>query len=59
MYAIGGRLYAAVNAKAIDAGAKFGAELSASPKKLAVNEKVERWQAIWFADVNVIYDDAS
>lgn len=41
--------HAAVNARALDAA--FAADKVASPKLLATDEKVGRWQALWFADV--------
>jgi hypothetical protein len=59
IYPSDGRLYAAVNAKIIDVRAELGAELPVSPKKLAESAKVERWQAIWFANVSVVNVDAT
>ncbi len=53
-----GRLYGAVNAKAIDATASFGAEKPVSPKTLSGSEKAVRWQDVWFSDVSVVSDAA-
>jgi hypothetical protein len=47
-----GRLYAAVNARAIDAAVLFGAEQSVSPQSLSGEDKVKRWQGIWFSNVS-------
>jgi hypothetical protein len=52
-----GRLYAAVNARIMDARVIFGAEQSVSPKKLSDSEKVGRWQEIWFSKVSLVHDD--
>lgn len=52
------RLFAAINTKAVDVRATFGAEQSVSPKKLSDSEKVERWQDVWFSNVSVIGLDA-
>ena len=48
------RLYAAVNVRILDGAAGFAAELPVSPKKLSQNEKAQRWQTLWFADVSVV-----
>jgi hypothetical protein len=48
-----GRLYAAVNARVLDAAEGFGAEQSVSPRLLSGDEKVKRWQAIWFSNVSI------
>jgi len=50
-YQEGGRIYATVNSKAIDAGAQFAQETPVSPKLLATSKKLERWQENWFHDV--------
>jgi hypothetical protein len=47
-----GRLYAAVNSKAVENGA-FGAETAVSPKTLDDRDKIERWKNIWFSDVAI------
>jgi hypothetical protein len=49
-----GRLYAAVNAKAVDVRTSFGAEQSVSPKQLSDRGKVDRWVDIWFSNVEVV-----
>jgi hypothetical protein len=48
------RLYGAVNVKATDAAAEFGAEQPASPKKLTGSEKTQRWQEIGFSNVSLV-----
>jgi hypothetical protein len=45
------KLYATVNASALDAGTRFGAEQPVSPQKLSQDEKIKRWQQLWFSDV--------
>jgi hypothetical protein len=47
------RLYAAVNANAIDARERFGEPQSASPKTLSAQEKMQRWQELWFCQVKI------
>ncbi len=54
LYRNDGRLYAAVNAKAVGGGKAFGAEQSVSPKTLSASEKAKRWQDIWFSSVSVV-----
>jgi hypothetical protein len=53
LYSGEGRLCASVNFKALDCRADFGAEQAVSPKKLAADEKIKRWQDLWFADVKI------
>jgi hypothetical protein len=48
------KLYATVNARALDAGTTFGAEQPVSPQKLSADEKIRRWQQLWFSDVELI-----
>ncbi len=48
-----GRLYGALNARAMDAAVKFATEQPVSPKRLSAAEKVERWRGVWFADVSI------
>jgi hypothetical protein len=48
------RLFATLNANALDCRAAFGSEQRASPKLLAADQKVQRWRDIWFANVSVI-----
>ncbi len=49
-----GRLYAAVNAKAVGGGEAFGAEQPVSPKTLSASEKVRRWREVWFPNVSIV-----
>ena len=48
-----GRLYGAANAKAIQGGRGFGPEQTVSPKTLSGDQKVSRWQDVWFPDVTI------
>jgi hypothetical protein len=48
------KLYATVNARALEAGTVFGAEQAVSPQKLSQDEKIKRWQQLWFSDVELI-----
>lgn len=48
-----GRLYATVNARAIDAGVVFAESQPVSPKLLSAGEKPGRWENLWFADVRI------
>jgi hypothetical protein len=45
------RHYAAVNARIADV--RFGADEPVSPRTLPVNDKVRRWQDLWFPDVTM------
>jgi hypothetical protein len=47
------QVYGAANAKAIQGGKGFGPEQPVSPKKLSGDEKMSRWQDVWFPDVIV------
>ena len=47
------RVYGAVNAKAVEARTNFAAEQPVSPKVLSGEEKVTRWQGIWFSNVTI------
>jgi hypothetical protein len=47
-------LYAAVNVNATDVRTDFGTEQPASPQNLSANEKTQRWQEIWFSNVNIV-----
>jgi len=47
-----GRLYGTVNAKVL--GAEFAAPRPASPKQLSDEDKVQRWQELWFPGVSII-----
>ncbi|MDE2090309.1 MAG: aldehyde-activating protein [Gammaproteobacteria bacterium] len=53
-YSHEGRVYAAVNARAVQGGKPFGPEQSASPQTLSASDKVQRWQALWFSSVNIV-----
>lgn len=53
IYRQGERRRAAVNAKAIEGGRGFGKERQVSPKTLSADEKVSRWQEVWFSRVSV------
>ncbi len=54
LYRNDGRLYAAVNAKAVQGGKPFGPEQTVSPKKLSAQAKVQRWQEAWFPSVSIV-----
>ena len=54
LYRDGDRLFGTLNVKALDCRADFGANVPASPKLLAADEKTKRWQALWFPDVRVV-----
>jgi hypothetical protein len=53
LHRAGSRLYAAINVNAADVRADFGAEQPASPKRLSATEKTQRWQELWFANVQL------
>jgi hypothetical protein len=46
-------LYGVVNAKVLDGWQDFGAAQVVSPRTLSGEEKVSRWQGIWFSDVTI------
>lgn len=48
-----GRLYAAVNATALDRRDAFLPAVDASPQLLSREQKIERWTRLWVADVAV------
>lgn len=48
-----GRVYGAVNARAIQGGKGFGPEQPVSPKTLSADAKMSRWQDVWFHDVSI------
>ncbi len=52
------RLYATINARAVDAAACFGEEQSVSPQKMSAAEKAERWKDLWFNDVKLVGADS-
>ena len=49
-----GRLFAAVNARAVVGGKDFGPEQPVSPKQLSGDAKMKRWQEGWFSKVSVM-----
>ncbi|MGE5624193.1 MAG: GFA family protein [Bacillota bacterium] len=53
LYRDGGRLYGAVNARAVGGGKEFGADQPVSPKTLAPDAKTKRWLEVWFSEVRV------
>ena len=52
-YRSDGRVYGAVNTRAVEARTKFAAEQPVSPKALSGAEKISRWQDIWFSNVTI------
>lgn len=48
-----GRVYGAVNVKAVEARSSFAAEQPVSPKVLPGAEKIARWRSIWFSNVTI------
>ena len=54
IYRNDGRLFAAVNAKAVSGGKVFGAEQTVSPKMLSADDKAKRWQDVWFSNVSIV-----
>jgi len=54
LYRGGEKLYATVNVNIIDSGVHFAAEQPVSPQKLTEAEKIQRWQQLWFRDVEII-----
>jgi hypothetical protein len=54
LYRAEDRLYATVNVNATDVRTDFGAEQPVSPKKLSGTEKMQRWQEIWFSNVDLV-----
>lgn len=48
-----GRLFAALNVRAIDGAAAFASEQVAQPRLLSAQDKPLRWQQLWFADVRI------
>jgi hypothetical protein len=53
LYRSSSQLFAALNARVIDRQIAFGAPQAVSPKKLSPEDKVNRWQALWFARVEL------
>lgn len=55
---IDGRLRAAINTRAAEHDEPFAAEQTASPQRLQADAKRERWEQVWFADVQIVNADA-
>jgi hypothetical protein len=53
IYRSGDRVIGVVNVKAIEGGTNFGMEQPVSPKALSGEEKIARWQDIWFSNVTI------
>lgn len=53
IYRCDDRLIGAVNVKAIEGWTNFAAEKPVSPKVLSGEEKIRRWQDIWFPNVTI------
>ena len=47
-------LYGVVNARVFDSGSCFAAPQLVSPHQLSADDKVRRWQQLWFSDVTII-----
>jgi hypothetical protein len=47
------RIHGAVNVRAFEPGVTFADERTVSPKKLSGDEKLKRWQDVWFANVEM------
>jgi|SRR5882724_919986 len=58
LYQENDRLYATINASAVDASTCFAEEQSVSPKRMSAPEKAERWRDLWFADVKLVGIDS-
>ena len=58
LYSRDARLYGAMNTNAIDARESFGAPHTVSPKNLSGQEKMQRWQELWFCNINIVKDKA-
>jgi len=54
-----GRLYGAVNARAVEGDAPFAATQVVSPQQLSVDDKARRWRQLWFSDVSIIAAEAA
>ncbi len=51
LYSEGSKKFAAFNTDLISNKEQFAQSLSVSPKKLTVEEKVSRWQQLWFPTI--------
>lgn len=56
LYRTDKELYAAVNAKALANAAELGVEQAVSPQQLSATEKANRWQGMWFSNVQIRAD---
>ena len=52
------QLYATINSKAVNRNTTFGQETVVSPKDLSDNEKVQRWQDMWFSNAIIKYKNS-
>jgi hypothetical protein len=53
LFRSGGRLFATVNARAVEGTDSFASDQPVSPKRLSADDKVSRWTSLRFADVTV------
>ena len=49
----GSQIHATVNVRALANAAAFGPEQIVSPQRLSADQKVRRWQDVWFANVTI------
>lgn len=54
-----GRTFAAVNSRIFADRPGFAEAVVVSPQRLPVDERVDRWARVWFADVTVLRDQIS
>jgi len=52
---IQGNLFASINSRTIDGDTMFGETQTVSPQHLSDDERVHRWQEVWFQDVQINY----
>jgi hypothetical protein len=50
----GTRVYGAVNVRALERPADFGAAVPASPQSLTAAEKIQRWSQLWIPNVELL-----
>jgi hypothetical protein len=53
LYRLDATTYGAINAKATSSATVFGESKPVSPKTLPPTEKAQRWQSMWFRNVDV------
>jgi len=53
IYRADGRVFGAVNHRALDRSIRFAEPLAVSPKRLDPTQKTERWREVWFPDVRL------